>query len=186
MLVGGQSTRMGRDKALLPFHQAQAQPNVLVEHVACQVAKVAGNVALIGSPERYTHLGLECIADLQPGFGPLSGIHAALSQRRATLNLIVACDMPRLSSDLLASLFEVAAARSCLCVAAEDDVSLQPLCAIYHTDALPIIERAMRAGQLRLTSLLRALDAFPVHHTSSLPNCNTPQEWQQIQTLVVP
>lgn len=186
VLVGGQSTRMGRDKALLPLRETPDQHSVLVEHVASQVASVAGNVALVGSPERYRHLQLECIADLQPGFGPLSGIHAALSQRRAALNLVVACDMPCLSSDLLAELFERAQAGCYRCVAAEDAVSVHPLCAVYHADALPTVERAMHEGQFRLTSLLRALDVVSVHQGSSLPNCNTPQEWQHMKTFVVP
>jgi len=59
VLAGGASTRMGRDKALLPF-----AGRTLLEHVAARVAEAAGNVTVIGPPERYGHLGLVCAADL--------------------------------------------------------------------------------------------------------------------------
>src|SRR5437762_8761701 len=77
VLVGGHSSRMGRDKALLPLDSG-----LLIEKLAAMVAAVVGTVALIGEPERYKHLGLECLPDLRPGMGPLAGIEAALESGR--------------------------------------------------------------------------------------------------------
>ena len=73
VLAGGRSSRMGRDKAFLPW-----ESRFLVQHVTDQVALAAGNVALIGDQERYSALRLDCFADLRPGLGPLAGIEAAL------------------------------------------------------------------------------------------------------------
>ena len=62
VLVGGASSRMGSDKASLPF-----RGGALVEHVAAAVAEAAGNVTLVGPPERYRDLGLRIIPDRYPG-----------------------------------------------------------------------------------------------------------------------
>jgi molybdopterin-guanine dinucleotide biosynthesis protein A len=87
VLVGGNSSRMGRDKARLPFHGT-----TLVEHVASTVADAAGSVTLVGAPERYASLGFPMLVDSRTGAGPLAGIHTALASSPAAWNLIVACD----------------------------------------------------------------------------------------------
>src|SRR5712691_8368629 len=96
VLVGGKSSRMGRDKANLPF-----EGRTLVERVAAAVADAAGSVTLVGPPGRYESLGLPVIADLEPDLGPLGGIHAALSATSAAWNLIAACDLPAVSGPFL-------------------------------------------------------------------------------------
>ncbi len=80
---------MGRDKAYLPV-----SGGILVTRVAGAVEAAAGNVALVGDPERYADLGYPVVADRYPGQGPLGGILTALGEKAAEWNLIVACDMP--------------------------------------------------------------------------------------------
>src|SRR5205807_1875209 len=111
VLVGGNSSRMGQDKACLPF-----QGKTLLEHVAAAVAEAAGSVTLVGAPERYQSLGFPIIADSRPGAGPLAGIHTALSISHADWNMIVACDMPGISAPFLKSLLAAAAASGADCL----------------------------------------------------------------------
>src|SRR4051794_11037884 len=99
VLVGGHSSRMGCDKALLPL-----KSGLLIQEVTAKVTAAAGTVALVGEPERYRDLGLDCLPDLRSGMGPLAGIEAALESGRGELNLIVACDMPSLDTDWLCRL----------------------------------------------------------------------------------
>ena len=79
VLVGGQSSRMGRDKARLRIGSG-----LLVEDVAGKLASCTASVTLVGPPERYADLPFECLPDLRPGLGPLAGIEAALVQLRRT------------------------------------------------------------------------------------------------------
>lgn len=174
VLVGGSSSRMGRDKALLPYGG-----RTLVEHVATQVQAAAGSVFLVGPPERYAALGYPVVADRFPGLGPAAGIHAALAAQRADWNLIVACDMPGLTPPLLESLFqraEQAGGHGAAAVA--PDGSMQPLCAVYHRCCLPWFERALREGRLKLRDLIAslALTPAPVRDPAALANWNTPAD----------
>lgn len=179
VLVGGQSSRMGRDKARLPLNS-----HFLVEDVAEKVAKVAGNVALVGNPALYSDLPFECIRDLHPGLGPLAGIEAALAQNKAAWNLIVACDMPGLATQWLEELLMMARQSSKLCFVIQDGSSrIQPLCAVYRQDCLPLVAQALSAGRLSLLDLLAVLDAGRVRIASPLHNVNTPEEWQAWATV---
>lgn len=178
VLVGGHSSRMGRDKARLLLDS-----HLLVEDVAAKVAKVAGNVALVGHPARYSDLSFEVIPDLQPGLGPLAGIEAALAKARAELNLIVACDMPGLACEWLDCLLATAEQSAALCLAAEDmSGCLHPLCAVYRTSCLPIVEDALAARRLKVLDLLSTLHATAVKMPAPLHNVNTPEDWRRWQT----
>src|SRR6186713_2923198 len=100
VLAGGRSRRMGTDKARLPWRGM-----TLGAWVAGEVTAVTGNVTITGASWR----GYRSIADLVPGFGPVSGIAAALADTRFDWNLIVACDMPHAGREWLRRLLDSAA-----------------------------------------------------------------------------
>jgi molybdenum cofactor guanylyltransferase len=181
VLAGGESTRMGRDKALLPF-----RGTTLVQHVARVVAEAAGNVALIGDPARYGHLGYAVFADKVPGCGPLSGIYTALSVSPTDWNVLVACDMPALSAVILRKMvhFGIKSTRECI-AATGPSGQPEPLCALYHRRSLPAIVRAMDNGKFRMREMVGQLDweAWPVP-ASALANANTPDEWAKLEADV--
>src|SRR5437588_11783860 len=90
VLSGGRSSRMGRDKALLPYRS-----RTLVQHVADEVQRVTGNVSLIGDAARYAHFGYPVYPDCVPECGPLGGIYTALNRSEADWSIIVSCDLPK-------------------------------------------------------------------------------------------
>ena len=173
VLVGGRSSRMGRDKALLPCNS-----RFMVEHVADQVASSVGNVALVGNPERYRALGIDCLSDLRSGLGPLAGIEAALASKRGRLNLIVACDMPGLEKALLLKLLQRAEMNEAQCVVARDVAGLiHPLCAVYDASCLPAVRRALEGRRLKVLEVIEELGAAPMDIRQQISNVNTPEEW---------
>ncbi len=173
VLVGGMSTRMGQDKALLSWDS-----QYLVEKIAATVAAATGTVTLVGRPERYGHLNIPCIPDSRDGQGPLAGIEAALQSGQAEWNLIVSCDMPDISSAVLSFLLEKARETSASCVAAEDATGqIHPLCAVYHRRCLPIIRRSLAEGRLKLMKVLEDLGAEYLPVPTGLVNINTPEDW---------
>ncbi len=98
VLAGGRSSRMGRDKALLPL-----DGRTLIDRVAGLVQRAAGNVTLIAPEGRY--MGYPVIPDLIANQGPLGGLYTALSATKASWNLLVACDMPGVTLEFLENLF---------------------------------------------------------------------------------
>lgn len=168
---------MGRDKALLPWHTAS-----LVEDVAAKVEAAAGTVHLLGDPERYGHFGHGCLADRRPGLGPLAGIETALLSQFGELNLITACDIPGLQFTWLQQLMSAAAASGARCTLLLDsNGEKQPLCAVYHANCLPDVQRALEERRLRLMDLVHCLNAQTASIPSPLPNVNTPEEWSAWQ-----
>ncbi len=175
VLVGGKSARMGRDKALLPYGDG-----ALAEHVAARVRAAAGSVALVGSPERYRALPYPLIADLNPGCGPLAGVQAALRASSARWNLIVACDMPMLSTEFLRSLLERAEACPGACLApVSPEGRPAPLCAAWSRDCLEAVDAALCRNARKMSAALEAVQAvyWPVDEAAWFENLNTPRDW---------
>jgi molybdopterin-guanine dinucleotide biosynthesis protein A len=174
VLTGGQSSRMGRDKARLLLGS-----RYLVEEIAETVLQVADSVILIGRPETFADLGLKCLPDLRSGVGPLAGLETALaSSSDEALNLVVGCDMPGLQARWLEQVLETAQDSGALCVAAKDAAGkTHPLCAVYRTACLPFVQKALDAGRLRLIDLLASLDAVEMPIGDVIANVNTPTEW---------
>ena len=183
MLAGGASTRMGRDKALLPY-----RGTTLVKYVAAVVQQAAGAVFLIGDPARYADTGYPVYPDKIPHCGPMGGIYTALSLTTTDWNLVVACDMPKLSPPVLRHLLECASAAAADCVAGSSDGSgPEPLCAVYHRRCLPALARSISHNLLKMKDLLSALTvkAVLLEEPSALANVNTPGEWLRFDDLPV-
>jgi molybdopterin-guanine dinucleotide biosynthesis protein A len=160
---------MGRDKARLPFRGGD-----LVSAVAAAVARAAGNVTLVGHPQ------LPAIPDRYPGQGPLGAILTALHHTSADWNLIVACDMPEVSSSFLGELL-ARALRSLADVVLPcgPDALPQPLCAVYHRRSLAALEEQFARGVRQVTAALAglAVERFAVAELFLFQNVNTPQDW---------
>ncbi|HEV8039389.1 MAG TPA: molybdenum cofactor guanylyltransferase [Bryobacteraceae bacterium] len=178
VLAGGGSSRMGRDKAMLPY-----RGTTLVEHLARIVQEAAGAVALIAEPSRYRSLGYPVYPDKFPGCGPLGGVYTALSVSSTDWNLIVACDMPGISAEVLRALLGSASESGKKCVVAIGPAGEpEPLCAVYHRSCLPVLERAMEEKRFKMKDLVAELDAtLKLVNASALANVNTPAEWADFE-----
>jgi molybdenum cofactor guanylyltransferase len=103
VLTGGQSSRMGRDKALLSF---AGQP--LIEH-ALSILRDAGLPAAIAGTDPRATGALATFApvvdDPKPGLGPLAGICAAMAAVVTRYVVFLPVDLPLLPSSLIAYMF---------------------------------------------------------------------------------
>ncbi|MGE5568864.1 MAG: molybdenum cofactor guanylyltransferase [Rhodospirillales bacterium] len=172
VLVGGKSSRMGRDKALLPYGGAS-----LAEHIAARVKTAAGSATLVGNPGLLGHSQYPEIPDLRSNCGPLGGIEAALRYSAARWNLIVACDMPSLTVDFLASLLKEAEARGSRClVPVSPGGRPEPLCAVWDRCCLDTVSHALDRGVRKMTEALEAIGAVyePRAEQAWFENLNTP------------
>ncbi len=167
---------MGRDKALMEY-----RGQTLIEHVARVVERACGSVVLVGCPERYCALPFRTIADLLPEQGPLGGIQAALGVSRAEWSLVVACDMPSITSELLKALLD--ARRECTgdcIVPVSPDGRLQPLCALYRRRCLSTVTALLDHGVRTMSDAVSQLGAMllPMPSAEGFRNVNTPEDWR--------
>jgi molybdopterin-guanine dinucleotide biosynthesis protein A len=175
VLVGGRSSRMGVDKALL---LCRGIP--LVTHIASRLKTVTGAVALVGDPERYGHLGIHVVADDYPGAGPVGGVITALRASAFTWNIVTACDLPGVHSELFEVLLQrlQESGKQCL-VPVTPDGREQVLCSVYRRDCVIPLAAIHASGERKLRTAVRLLDTeyWRVDSGDWSFNVNTPQDW---------
>ena len=182
VLAGGQSSRMGQDKAFL-----QLGEHTLLAHALALARAAAGSVQIIGSAEKFAAFA-PVVEDVYPGQGPMAGIHAALAGTRTELNLIMAVDMPFLQPELLSYLIAQARRTTAMVVVPVAGERLQPLCAVYRRAFAEVAERSLRAGENKIDRLFsevetRAIDQEELERNGfteeMFRNLNTEQDWQE-------
>ena len=141
ILAGGKSSRMGRDKAWL---EMDGQPLLARQIGIVREAGVA-EVLVSGRAEvDYTQFQLPVLLDVGPAQGPLAGIERALSVCAASHLLVLAVDLPRMSSTYLQRLMEYCS--TSVGVVPSLSRQLEPLVAIYPKGCLPLAQAAIEKG----------------------------------------
>jgi molybdenum cofactor guanylyltransferase len=180
VLAGGKSTRMGRDKAFLYWGKGS-----FLEHALELAGRLTTSVSIVGDAKKFAGYGVPVIVDIYPARGPLGGIHAALSTTAAPWNLILAVDLPLITSPLLSYLVERAEESDATVTVANAGGDLQPLCAVYRREFAEIAERALCAGQNKIDSLFQEVRTQLIEEEMLLRagfsaemfrNLNTPEE----------
>lgn len=181
VLSGGRSSRMGRPKDLLELPSGLT----MLEHVVKTVGELFDSVVIAG-PERRLGKGLakqiHFVPDEHPGCGPLSGIEAILESGVADAYIIVACDQPYVTGDLLNRLIP-SAAISMGCYKLESE--LYPLPGYFHSGLLCAVryqlgeDKRYSLKQLHDTVAGATVEAEPgmLHALSSI---NTPYQYDQL------
>jgi molybdenum cofactor guanylyltransferase len=182
ILAGGQSRRMGRDKAFLPFGRG-----LLIERVIEVIQQVTADVILItNSPEQYQRFGLPMYTDVIPDAGSLGGIYTGLVSAKTPYGLCVACDMPFVKPDFLRFLCDTVATADVVIPRNAED--FQPLCAVYSQTCREPIRQKIAAGRLKITGFfdqvrVRVIDGELLArydpHDVMFFNANTPEEYAQ-------
>lgn len=181
VLAGGQSRRMGTNKALLPFHESTFLETVLGELAAFPEVFVSADVA-----DRYRKLGLSAVPDLIPGIGPLGGIYSGLSACRSQWLLVTTCDMPFFSHELAEYLVEGLSEEIDAAALVTRAGRVYPICAVYRKTALSAVRRQIGAGDYRVTALLDQLRVrfLSLRHTvfpdEILTNVNRPEDYRAL------
>ena len=149
ILAGGESSRMGRDKALL-----ELSGEALIVRTARLVESASERCTVVGDSVRLEGFELDVIEDEFPGAGPLGGIATALRSSEVEWNLIVACDLPYLTREWLEFLIEHAVQSDSDAVLPMNERGAEPLCAMYHKRAESAIRAALDRGVRKVTDAL--------------------------------
>ena len=181
--AGGRSSRMGTDKAWL---EIDGRP--MIQRAVDALNQVTSTVSIIANGAEYARLGLPVLADLNSGIGPLEAIRVALASSRAPFVLLVACDLPFVTAEFLNFLLDRVEDHQAL-APLNPDGQLEPLCAIYSTEALKHVTELIRSGERKVSRLLDCLRTrlIPFEDFSKLPgaerfffNVNTPEDYSRV------
>ncbi|WP_334072233.1 MULTISPECIES: molybdenum cofactor guanylyltransferase [Paenibacillus] len=192
ILAGGQSRRMGRNKALLSVGGVP-----VIEKLVKELSYVTDTVLIAGGPrETYSYLEAEIVSDTFPGAGPLAGLHAGLKAAGTTWTVFVACDMPFASREAVRWLADrtlLAEKEGKEAVIPVIEGREQPLLAAYRRSVLPGLEETLREGRLKLTRWTEGLkadytDGAAMASAAGIPaeripfNMNRPEDYRQALT----
>lgn len=176
VLAGGRSRRMGRDKALVALPDGRPLARVAAD--ALRGAGAAPVVAVGGPPELRGH-GLDVVADLHPGAGPLGGVLTALAALDAAIVVVLTCDLPAITAHEVQALLDaLGRAPTAAAAVAVLDGQRQYLSAAYRRGAARPLSAAFAAGERSVRRAATGLDVVEVHglDPAHLADADTPDE----------
>lgn len=149
---------------------------------------------IIVSSGNLTYPDIECrqIPDEYPNCGPMGGIYSALKASTTSLNLVVSCDIPLVTLEILIHIIEKAEESNALITAPVDEYGqLEMLCAVYHKDILPLIEQQIKLkafklknlGALTLIETVKISKEHPLYDEHAFKNVNTPDTLNEAREL---
>ncbi len=187
ILAGGQSSRLGIDKAFLEING-----QILIKRTVAKMAQLCQEVIIVTDfPEKFTHLEARLVSDIYPGKGALGGIYSGLKVACHHHSLVVACDMPFLNFDLLHFIIDLAPGQDV--VIPRVNGLLEPLHAIYSKNCLGPIEELLARGGRKIIDFFPkvrvryveedVVNRFDPQHFSFI-NINTPADLERVKRLV--
>jgi molybdopterin-guanine dinucleotide biosynthesis protein A len=185
--AGGQSSRMGQDKALKLF---LGRP--LIQRVIERMQPIADEVLVTTNhPEDYSLLNLPLFTDLKPGRGALGGLYTALFSAKYSSVAVAACDMPFTNVKLFKAASEIMVKEKADIVIARTEEGYEPLHAVYRRETcIPAIEAAIASDQWRMDAWfpqvkIRLLTPEEIKrydpNGSAFLNINTPEDFAQAE-----
>ena len=185
ILAGGESSRMGRPKHLLPTPHG-----TLIDHLVKELSPMFAEVLVVGRNLTLSRPGIRTVDDARPEQCPLVGIYSGLRAAKTNLCFVLACDLPFVKPELVQYLLSCAA-----CV----DIVVpivngyyEPLCAAYRRTAIPVIQETLDRGALKITEIYDRLYLTKVSEPdirrfdpelSSFANLNTPKQLRLLAQL---
>lgn len=175
VMAGGASKRMGRDKAMLPL---DGRP--MIETVCLQLRGNFDQVLVSGDErDRYAFLGLDVVPDRAPGQGPLMGLGSALQASLSDLNLVVACDIPKIDMALARRMLREAEGYDAV-VPRREGGELEPLFAVYRKSVGETVWDVLASGQRRVRAVLERCKVkyLDIPESNSIVNLNTMDDYR--------
>jgi molybdopterin-guanine dinucleotide biosynthesis protein A len=194
--AGGQSSRMGEDKALKPF-----LGHPLIQRVIERLASIADEmIVTTNRPAEYGFLNTSpgsvqarLVPDLRPGRGALGGLYTAISSATSPFVAVVACDMPFASKNFFESAYRLMVKEEADVIIAKTDEGYEPFHALYRRETcLPVIEAAIDADQWKVIAWfpqvkVRILSPDEVKEFDPSGLCfwnvNTPEDFAKAEEL---
>lgn len=181
LLAGGNSRRMGRDKALI---EVDGKP--LWHRCRQALAATCNSILIAGDRPDLASVDSPSFADTFPG-SSLAGLHTALLHADSDWVTVLPCDLPYPSPQLL-QVLQNACSNDIQAVVPRSRFGREPLIACYRQSCLPQITHRLKSGQAKILDLLDELTvhyldeaALPAGWRRALRNLNSPEDLRRLQ-----
>jgi molybdopterin-guanine dinucleotide biosynthesis protein A len=186
--AGGKSSRMGQDKALLPF-----MDTTMLGYILAQVKGLGDETLIItNQPQKYNNFAYPLFSDVVPNVGALGGLYSAIYHAQHKYVLVLGCDMPFVDRGLLDYMLELAPDFDVVIPRLEPNGFAEPFRAIYKQSCLEPVKHAIDSGQRKVISFfdevrVRYIECgeigrFDPEHRSFF-NVNTPEDFARAEQM---
>src|ERR1035437_8950358 len=134
ILCGGKSQRMGSEKGLV-----QLNNKALIMYSISLFNNLCSEIIISSNSNHYNKIGFQIIPDIYPDCGPIGGLYSGLKSATNNYCMVAPCDAPFLTIQLYSLLLEYC--DDTLAIIPSFNGNLQPVCGIYATKSIHIIEK---------------------------------------------
>jgi molybdenum cofactor guanylyltransferase len=186
ILAGGAATRMGGGQKAITLLNGKP----LITHQTNLLKPLTDDLLVIANPPHDQFLDVGSVfADLIPGKGPLSGIHAALSHALHPQVLVLACDMPLITQELLVFLITHSRHHQHKAVIPFHQTGFEPLISVWPKGLFSDLNDWILAGNPnKIIRFLEENDAMVTldarQFGQQFANMNTPDDLLQIKAFI--
>jgi molybdopterin-guanine dinucleotide biosynthesis protein A len=182
ILAGGDSSRMGQDKAVLLL-----DGTTLLQRATATMQQIFPKV-IVSVRQPRAEVALQQVCDTEADGGPLAGLVAGLAQVDTQWMFAVACDMPFIQPAVITRMAELRGEQQAVVPMISGHP--QPLFAFYAKHALPVMREAQTSGEKRVRAVLQQLDVRYVDEAElrdydpqfrSFVDLDTPHDYQAAQ-----
>jgi len=187
VLAGGKSKRMGREKGRVLLNGKE-----LIQYSIDAIKPLCSYILISSGLTSFNDLGYEVVPDIYPGKGPMGGIYSALKRSKTNLNLVLSCDIPFVSTQLLQHLLEMPKKYS-VCIPEYKNLP-EPLSGRYNLSVLPQMKACLLKNQLKLVDFLSKEKVrwvpvgpdLPFYNPNLFMNINRPRDLEKAEHLINP
>lgn len=173
ILAGGKSSRMGQDKGLMLLNNKP-----MIAHLLATVKNITNDIIIVSNSTEYQQFGIEVREDLIKDAGPLAGIYTGLNFSKHTNNIVLSCDVPFVSRNLLTFLIENSHQYDV--TIPENSEKTHQVIGVYNKSCIPIFKAELENNQRKIKLALSKVNLHIVDANKfsqrEFMNINTPNE----------
>ena len=153
ILAGGKNLRLGRNKA---FEVIRGK--TIIDRIFERLEPISRQIVVVTSWAQFDiELNADVVADIYPDMGPLGGIYTGLTASTSDVNIIAACDMPFLNTELLEYMTDILADYDAVVPRLANEM-IEPLHAVYSKSCLSRIDERLATNKLSIHAFLGAVN----------------------------
>jgi molybdopterin-guanine dinucleotide biosynthesis protein A len=162
ILAGGKSSRFGRDKCKTIYNK-----KLLIQFSIEAIKPFVSEILISSNNYDLEFLGYKIIQDTFVNCGPIGGLYSCLKHSKTEKNIVIPCDMPYITTDLLQYL--IYNSDNFDAVVPVFYQKIEPITAIFSKNILPIIENQIKHKNYKILSLLNLIKTHFITIDEKLP-----------------